>query len=139
MSMYNVIACVVGRGCFLWPVCFLGRSLLVFALLNFVYQGQTCLLLRVSLDFLLCIPVLCNEKDLFFGVSPRRSYSSSKNHSAPSSAWSIDLNYCDVEWFALEMNWDHSVVSEMHPGTAFWILLLTMRAITFLLRDSWPK
>ena len=29
--------------------------------------------------------------------------------------WGIDLNYCDVEWFALEMNRDHSVVYEIVP------------------------
>ena len=28
------------------------------------------------------------------------------------SGWGIDLDYCDVEWFALEMNRDHSVVLE---------------------------
>ena len=28
------------------------------------------------------------------------------------SGWGIDLDSCDVEWFALEMNWDHSVVFE---------------------------
>ena len=28
--------------------------------------------------------------------------------------WSgIDLNYCDIEWFALETNRDHSVVFEI--------------------------
>ena len=25
------------------------------------------------------------------------------------SGWGIDLNYCDIEWFSLEMNRDHSV------------------------------
>ena len=30
-----------------------------------------------------------------------------------SSGWSIDLNYCDIEWFALETNRDHSVVFEI--------------------------
>ena len=25
----------------------------------------------------------------------------------------IDLDYCDIEWFALEMNTDHSVLFEM--------------------------
>ena len=25
-------------------------------------------------------------------------------------SWGIDLDYCDFEWFALEMNWDHSVI-----------------------------
>ena len=29
------------------------------------------------------------------------------------SGWSIDLNYCDIEWFALETNRDHSVVFEI--------------------------
>ena len=26
--------------------------------------------------------------------------------------WDIDLDYCDIEWFALEMNRDHSVIFE---------------------------
>ena len=30
---------------------------------------------------------------------------SSLNH----SGWGIDLDYCDIEWLALEMNRDHSV------------------------------
>ena len=29
------------------------------------------------------------------------------------SGWSIDLNYCDIEWFALERNRDHSVIFEI--------------------------
>ena len=43
----------VGRGCLLWPVHFLGRTLLVFALLHSAFQGQICLLLQMFLDFLL--------------------------------------------------------------------------------------
>ena len=39
-----------------------------FALLHFVLQGQICLLLQVSLDFLFCIPVPYNEKNIFFLV-----------------------------------------------------------------------
>ena len=27
--------------------------------------------------------------------------------------WGIDLDYCDIEWFALETNRDHSVISEI--------------------------
>ena len=53
MSMYRVFSCVVGRRYLLWPVCSLGKALLAFKLLNFVLQGQICLLLQVSLDFLL--------------------------------------------------------------------------------------
>ena len=29
------------------------------------------------------------------------------------SGWGIDLDYYDIEWFALEMNQDHSVVFEI--------------------------
>ena len=31
------------------------------------------------------------------------------------SGWDMYLDYCDVEWFALEMNQDHSVVFEIAP------------------------
>ena len=33
--------------------------------------------------------------------------------------WGIDLDYLDIEWFALEMNRDHSVIFEIASGTAF--------------------
>ena len=32
------------------------------------------------------------------------------------SGWGTDLDYCDVEWFALEMNRDHSVVFGIAPN-----------------------
>jgi len=51
--MCKVISCVVEKGCLLWPVCSLGRILLAFALLHFVFQDQTCLLLQVSFDLFL--------------------------------------------------------------------------------------
>ena len=53
MSMCRVVSCVVGKGCLLWPVCLLHKTLLAFALLHFVLPGQSCLLFQVSLDFLL--------------------------------------------------------------------------------------
>ena len=31
------------------------------------------------------------------------------------SGWGIDLDYCDIEWLALEMNRDDSVVFEIAP------------------------
>ena len=46
--------------------CVLLTKLLAFALLHSVLQGQIFLLLQVSLDFLLFIPVPYNEKDIFF-------------------------------------------------------------------------
>ena len=53
MSLCRVISCVVGRRFWQWQVHSLGKTLLVFALLQFSLQSQTCLLLYVSLDFLL--------------------------------------------------------------------------------------
>ena len=31
------------------------------------------------------------------------------------TGWFIDLDYCDIEWFALEMNRDHSVIFGIAP------------------------
>ena len=42
----------------------LGKTLLAFALLHFALQGQTCLLLQISLHSY--IPVPSDEKDIFF-------------------------------------------------------------------------
>ena len=81
MSMCRVISCVVGRGCFLWPVCSLGKTLLAFALLHFALQGQICLLLQVTLDFLLLhsSPLWWRGLFFFFCISSRKSYRSSQN------------------------------------------------------------
>ena len=66
------------------------------------------------------IPVPYDEKDFFFFlmlvledfVSLYRPF----NFSFFSvSGWGIDLDYCDIEWFALDMNRDHSVVFEIAP------------------------
>ena len=43
-----------------------------------------------------------------------------------------DLDYCDTEWFALEMNRDHSVIFEISQRLHF-RLLLTMIATPFAL------
>ena len=48
------------------------------------------------------------------------------------------MDYCDVEWFALEMNQDHSVILEIHPRTAFWTLVDYVRETPFLLMVYCP-
>ena len=68
MFMYRVFSCVVGRGCLLWPVHFLGKTLLVFALLHSVFQGPICLLLQLFLDFLLLHPSPLEWKGHLFCV-----------------------------------------------------------------------
>ena len=68
MSMCRVISSVVWRGCLLWPVRSLSKTLLAFDLLHFVLQGQTCLLLQVFLDFLLLHSNALWWKGHLFGV-----------------------------------------------------------------------
>ena len=36
------------------------------------------------------------------------------------TGWGTDLDYCDIEWFALETNRDHSVIFEI--ASKYWIL-----------------
>ena len=55
------------------------------------------------------------------------------------TGWGIDLDYCDIEWFALEMNRDHCVVFEIASKYCISDSLLTMMATPFLLRDSCPQ
>ena len=111
--MCRVISCVVGRVCFLWSVRSLGKSLLAFALLHSVLQGQICLLFQVSLDFpLLHSNPLWWKGHLFLvlvleglvGLHRTIQLQLLQYYS-----WGIDLEYCDIEWFALETNRDHSV------------------------------
>ena len=35
----------------------------------------------------------------------------------------IDLDYCDIEWLALETNRDNLSFLRLHPSTAFWTLV----------------
>ena len=71
MSMCRVFSCVVGAVCLLWPGHSLRKTLLSFALFLFVLQGQSYLLLQVSLDFLLLHSHPLWWKGLFFAVSSR--------------------------------------------------------------------
>ena len=53
--------------------------------------------------------------------------------------WGIHLDYCDIEWVALEMNRDHSVIFEIASKYCISDSLLTMMGTPFLLRDSCPQ
>ena len=55
------------------------------------------------------------------------------------NGWGKDLNYCDIEWFALETTKIILLFLSSHPSTAFWALLLIMRASQFLLWHSCPQ
>ena len=100
-------------------MCSLGKTLLPFALLHSVLQGQICLLLQVFLDFLLLHSSPLYLKGHLFWVLVLKGLVGLQelfNFSFFSiTGWDIDLDYCDIEWFALEMNRDHSVVFEIVP------------------------
>ena len=66
MSMCRVFSCVVGKGCLLWPVRSLGITLLAFALLCFVLQGQISCYYRYLLTSYFCIPFPYNEMGIFW-------------------------------------------------------------------------
>ena len=40
---------------------------------------------------------------------------SEQDHFLSVTGWGIDLDYYDIEWFALETNRDHSVIFETAP------------------------
>ena len=69
MSICRVFSCVVGKGCLLWPVCSLGKTLLAFALhLILYFKAKFACYSRCFLTSYFCISVPYNEKDIFFGV-----------------------------------------------------------------------
>ena len=51
----------------------------------------------------------------------------------------IDLDYCDIEWFALEMNRDHSFIFEIASEYCILNSFVDLMATPFLLRDSCPQ
>ena len=140
MSMCRVFSCVVGRGCLLWPVRSLGKTLLDFVLLHFVLQGQICLLLQVSLDFLLLHSSPLWWKGHLFWVLVLEGLIGLLR--------TIQLQLLQHYWsghrVGLLCYWmvclgnGQIILSflRLHPSTAFWTLLLTMMATPFLLSHS---
>ena len=51
----------------------------------------------------------------------------------------IDLDYCGVEWFALEANQDHSVVFEIAPKYCISDSFVDCEGYSISLRDSCPQ
>ena len=114
MSMCRVFSCVVGRG-------FVMTS-------AFSWQNSLCPVIFCTLRLNMPIPPGVSwlpifafqfpimKRTSFLGVSSKRSYRSIElfNFSFFSiTGWGIDLDYHNIEWFALETNRDHSVVFEI--------------------------
>ena len=127
----------------------LDRTLLDFALLHSVLQGQVCLLLQVYLDFLLCIPVPYNEKDIFFGCQLYKVlqvFIEWFNFSFFSiTGRGIDLDYCELcgedSWTARSSN--QSILKEISPEYSLeeLMLMLKLQYFGYLMRrtDSFEK
>ena len=141
MSMCRVVSYVVGRGCVLWSVGSFGKTLLAFALINFVLQDQTGLLFQVSRNFLLLhSSPLWWKGHLFLVLVLKGLVGLQRTVQLFSiSSYNIDLDYCDIEWVALEMNRDHSVIFWDFTEVLHFGLLLTVSATSFLLSDSRPQ
>ena len=110
---------------FVWLACSFDKTLLAFALLHFVLQGQTYLLLWVSLDLLLLHSNPLWWKGylfFFFHASSRRSCRSSQNQSTSASwasvagAWTgITVRLNGLPWKRTE-----TILSflRLHPSSA---------------------
>ena len=96
---------------------FLGKTLLVFALLHSAFQGQIGCYSRCFLTSYFCIPVPYNEKDIFFWVLVLKGLVGlhrTVQLQLLQHYWlGIGLYYHDIELFALETNRDHSVIFEI--------------------------
>ena len=143
--MCRVFSCVVGRGCLLWPVCSLDKTLLSFALLHFVLQGQICLLLQVFLDFLLLHSSPLWWKGHLFRVLLLESLVGLHGI--------IQFQLLQHYWLGhrLGLLWYYWMVClgnkqrsfcqfwDCTQSTAFQTLLLTMMVTPFLPMDSFPQ
>ena len=139
MSMYRGVSWVVGKGCLLWPVCSLDKTLLAFALLHFVFLGQISCNSRylLSSTFAFQSPMMKKTSFLVLVLEGLVGLHRTSRLQLLQYQWlghRLGLLWC---WMVCPGNepksffcfWDCN--QELHFG-----LLLTMRAIPFLLRDS---
>ena len=130
------------KGCLLWPACSLDKTQ-PFALLHFKFQGQTCLLFCVSLDFLLLHFNPLWWKIIFFLVLVLESVVGLHRTGQFQLFWHKWLGH------RLGLFWCWMVCLRNEPRSFyhFWgctqvlhfRLLLIMRASPFLLSGSCPQ
>ena len=129
----------VGKGCLLWPLCSLDKTLLAFDLLHFVFLGQISCNSRylLSSTFAFQSPMMKKTSFLVLVLEGLVGLHRTSRLQLLQYQWlghRLGLLWC---WMVCPGNepksffcfWD--CTQELHCG-----LLLTMRAIPFLLRDS---
>ena len=142
MSMCRAFPCVVGRGCLLWSVHTLGKTQFSFALLHFVLKAKFACYSRYlwTSYFLFHSPIMKRPSSFFLVLEGLVSLHRTVQLQLLQHYWSrhrlglLILN-------GLPWKWTEIILSflRLHPSTAFQILLLTMMATVFLLRDSCPQ
>ena len=106
MSMCRVISCVVGRGCLLWPMGFFWQNSMKLCPSSFCTPRPNLPVtpgISWPPTFAFQSPIM--KMTLFCGVSSRRlqAFIELFNFSFFSiTGRGIGLDYCDIEWFALE-------------------------------------
>ena len=107
------------EGVFYDQGCFLLAKLLAFALLHFALQCQTYPFLQESLDFLFFhFSPLWWKGHLFWLLVLKGLVGLHRTvqFRLPWHQWlGLDFYYCDIKWYSLEMNQDHSGVFEIAP------------------------
>ena len=116
MPMCTVISCVVGRGCLLWPVPSLGRTLLAFALIHFVLKAKFTCYSRCLLTsyFVFQSPMI--KRMSFLGVGSRRSWDLYRTTHLQLLQHYWLGHRLGLLWYLMvcsEMNRDHSVIFEI--------------------------
>ena len=85
---------------------------------------------RYLLTSYFCILVTYDEKDIFLVLALgclTGLHRIIQLHLLKYSWFGLDLDYCDIEWFALEMNLDHSVIFDNVLKYCILDSFLTMR------------
>ena len=127
--MWRTVSCIVGRRYLLCRV-FSWQNSVSLSLLHFVFQGQTFLLLQVSLDFLLLHSNLLWWKGHLFLVLVLGLVD--LHRTIRFQLWiTVILNGLPWKWTRILLSF-----LRLHPSTAFWTLSLTVKATSFLLRSS---
>ena len=146
MPIYIVclhFSCVVGRGCLLWLVCSLGKTLLTFALFYFVLQGPTYLMLQVSPDFLLLYASPLWWKGHLFWMLALESLVDLLRAAQCQLLQHLPLGHrLGLLWYWMVCFGNGQsffvLFFRLHPSDAF-RLFCTMTVTPFLLRDSYPQ
>ena len=107
---------------FALTILFSWQNSVSFCPFSFCTPRQTCLLLQVSLDFLFLHSNPLWWKGCLCLVLVLESLICLQRTGQLQLLWhqwlGTELDYCDTEWFTLEMNWDPFVIFELHPSTA---------------------